>query len=55
MIEAGIRAKPIESTNTMKIPLVVAAFSLSFTVTGKGAVITLNWKLGLPVAFYKMA
>jgi len=52
---AGINANPIDTTNTMKIPLTVAAYCLSFSVTGKGEVVTLNFRLGLPVACFKMA
>lgn len=54
MTEAGIKAKPIETTKTINIPFVAAAFCLSFSVTGKAAVVTLNFKLGFPVAYFKI-
>ncbi len=49
-IAAGIKAKPIDTTNTIKIPLPVAALSLNLYVTGKVADVTSNFKSGFPVA-----
>jgi hypothetical protein len=33
---AGIRAKPIETTKDVKIPITESALSLNFKVTGQG-------------------
>ena len=51
---AGIKAKPIASTNTMNTLLMLAARSLSFYETGKGELIMVNFKSGLPVACCKI-
>ena len=52
---AGIKAKPMDTTNTIKMPLAEAALSLSFYVTGKGEVTVSNLKLGLPDACLRIA
>ena len=50
--EAGIKAKPIETTKAMKEPLAVASLYLSYSVIGNGTVYTLNLKFGFPVATF---
>lgn len=55
MTDAGIKAKPIETTKTIKIPFADACLNLSFSVTGKGAVTVSNVKLGFPLACLRMA
>lgn len=52
---AGIKAKPIDTTNTMKIPLDYAALNLSFYVIGKADVTVSNLKLGFPDACLRIA
>ncbi len=54
MIAAGIKANPMETTKTTKMPFAVAAFYRKFSVTGKGDVVTLNFRFGLPVACFRM-
>jgi hypothetical protein len=53
--EAGIKAKPMDTTKTIKIPLAEAALSLSFCVTGKGEVMVSNLKSGFPEACLRIA
>lgn len=53
--EAGIKAKPMETTNTMNTPLADAALYLSFSVTGNEEVTTSNLKSLLFVACFKIA
>lgn len=53
-MDAGIKAKPMETTNTMKIPLACYYLCLNFRVTGKPSVTTLKLKLGLLVAVLRM-
>ena len=55
MMLAGISAKPIERTKTMNTPFTPLALSLSATVTGNGAFSTVNLRLGLPVAYFRIA
>ena len=55
MIAAGISAKPIDTTKTIKIPSAVAALSLSLCETGKAEVVTLKVKSGFPVAYFRIA
>ena len=55
MTVAGIRAKPIETTNEVKMPPAEADLYLSFSVIGYGVVVTLNLKLGRPSALFKIA
>lgn len=55
MTAAGIKANPIDTTNTIKIPLAVAPLSLNLYVTGNETVVTLYLKSGFPVAYLRMA
>ena len=55
IILAGINANPTDRINTIKIPLIFERFDFSFSVTGNGALITLNLKFGLPVAYLRIA
>ena len=48
---AGIRAKPIDTTKAVKIPLDEAALNFNFKVIGYGEVVILNFRLGFPKAF----
>jgi hypothetical protein len=52
---AGIRAKPIDTTNEVKIPPAEAVLYLSFSVIGYGVVVVLSLKFGLPRALFKIA
>ncbi len=54
MMLAGISAKPIPIVNTTKIPLMLAAVSFNFLVTGKGELTTLKTKSGFPVAYLRI-
>ena len=55
MTVAGMRAKPIETTNEVKIPPADYVLYLSFSVIGNGVVVVLSLKLGLPKAVFKIA
>lgn len=50
MTTLGMSAKAIDTMKEMKKPLAEAARFLSFCVTGYGVVVSLNLKLGWPVA-----
>ena len=52
---AGIKANPIETTKTMKIPLDCAALNLRFYVIGNAEVTVSNLKLGFHDACLRIA
>jgi hypothetical protein len=47
-IEAGISARPTDTTNTMNIPLITIFLSFIFYATGNGAFSILNSTFSLP-------
>jgi hypothetical protein len=54
MTMAGIREKPMETTNAMKNPLAEAARYFSFSVTGNGLVVNFSVRFGLPRDYLRM-
>ena len=55
MILAGMSAKPIDNTKTIKAPLMLTASSFSFYETGNGEFIIVNLNSGFPVACFNIA